>query len=122
SLFHPTILESNRSLRHQLDETETNPTLELVFNRQRVNGETTINRNSRPMNLRTFVFDRDVNRTGNGGPKTLMTGNARRMSLRQALSPRALLLQQIEHGPQFLRFRFQELATVSNRIHFGTHS
>src|SRR6266702_6344812 len=123
SLLHASIFQGNRALGHQLGDAETKPSLELAFDCQWIYGETTIKRNGRAMDFRPFVFNRDVNGASNSRPKTLVTGNAGSMSPRKVVSPgSALFGHQVEGRAQFLCVRFQELASISNRINSGAHS
>ena len=70
------------------------------------------------MNPGPLVLDRHVNGAGDGGIETLVTGNSRRVTFRQVLPPPGgFLIQQIENSALLFRFRFQELAAISERVH-----
>ena len=113
------IFECDRA--RQLSYAETNSSLKLAFDRQRVHRQTTMDGNSCAMNLWPFVFDRDINGAGNTGPEAFVTRDAGSMPLRQVVSPgNAFFVHQVERGAQFLCFRFKELTSISDRIDPGT--
>ena len=89
SLFDLPIFECDRALGHQLNEAERQASLDLTFDRERIDGEPQIDRRRRAVNARSAILHRHIDRQTDCRPETFVHGNAAACANRESRRRRA---------------------------------
>src|SRR5258708_14793250 len=117
-LLHSAILECDRSLGHQLRDSEPEAALHLALDGERVHGDSRIYRNCGAMNPGALVLYRDFHSTSHSGFEALMTCDSDSVIAWNAVAPRSdLLFQEGKARAKLFRIGREELQPIGTGIH-----
>src|SRR5258708_38720600 len=119
ALLHAAILQCDRSLGHQLRDSETEAPLHLALDGERIHGDSRIDRNGDAMNPGALILYRDFHRASHSGFEALMTRDSDSVIAWNAHAPRsALLFQEGQARAKLLCIGREEFQAIGNGIHF----